>query len=602
MPQRQLRLSVETISTCGRSVSCFDPRSSFVAQQWVSNWRADIEFSFVCLTASAALARLRVYLYLVETVRENGKTKQRIVRNLGRKEMVEARGDLDRLARSAARLSQRSMILSLIEDGSAPDVRCRRVGAPLLFERLWRDSGCRAVVEELLAGRRFEFAVERAVFLTVLHRLMVSGSDRACENWRDDYRIDCIDELELHHLYRAMIWLGEELAASEQAGRTLVPRCVKDLIEERLFTRRRDLFSDLSVVFMDTTSLYFEGRGGKTLGQNGHSKDYRPHLKQMIVGIIMDQDGRPVCSEMWPGNTTDVTTLIPVIDRLRQRFAIGRVCVVADRGMISAETIAGLEERRLEYILGVRERSSKEVYDVVLKDPKPSIPLVIPRPRRPDTELEAKEVWVGERRYVVCRNLTEAKRDAEVREAVLRSLRASLRGGDKALVGNSAYRRYLKTPDEKHFEIDDKRVADDARYDGLYVLRTNTTLSPLAAMLRYRELLKVEDIFRTTKSILDTRPIYHQTDAAIRGHVFCSFLALVLRKGLEDRLAAARLRSEWGALLMDLDRLQEIETEQEGKRFILRTPVTGDVGLAFQAVGVALPPNIREAEALTSTQ
>src|SRR5450830_567190 len=318
------------------------------------------------------------YLYLVETVRENGKTKQRIVRNLGRKEMVEARGDLDRLARSAARLSQRSMILSLIEDGSAPDVRCRRVGAPLLFERLWRDSGCRAVVEELLAGRRFEFAVERAVFLTVLHRLMVSGSDRACENWRDDYRIDCIDELELHHLYRAMIWLGEELAASEQAGRMLVPRCVKDLIEERLFTRRRDLFSDLSVVFMDTTSLYFEGRGGKTLGQNGHSKDYRPHLKQMIVGIIMDQDGRPVCSEMWPGNTTDVTTLIPVIDRLRQRFAIGRVCVVADRGMISAETIAGLEEHRLEYILGVRERSSKEVYDVVLKDPKPSIPLVIP--------------------------------------------------------------------------------------------------------------------------------------------------------------------------------------------------------------------------------
>src|SRR5215471_3036222 len=141
------------------------------------------------------------YLYLVETVRENGRTKQRIIRNLGRKEMVEARGDLDRLARSAARLSQRSMILSLIEDGGAPDVACRRIGAPLLFERLWQESGCHAVVEGLLAGRRFEFAVERAVFLTVLHRLMVSGSDRACEHWRNDYRIDGIDELELHHLY-----------------------------------------------------------------------------------------------------------------------------------------------------------------------------------------------------------------------------------------------------------------------------------------------------------------------------------------------------------------------------------------------------------------
>ena len=533
------------------------------------------------------------YIYLVETVREGGKNKQRIIRNLGRKEAVKAAGDLDRLARSAARLAQRSMVLSAIEGGAAAGLTCRRIGAPLLFERLWQESGCRGVLESLLAGRRFEFPVERAVFLTVLHRLMVSGSDRACEHWRDDYRIDGIDELELHHLYRAMSWLGEELPQSEQAGRTLVPRSTKDVIEEGLFESRRDLFSELSVVFMDTTTLYFEGRGGETLGENGKSKDYRPHLKQMVLGIIMDQNGRPVCSEMWPGNTTDVTTLLAVIDRLRQRFAIGRVCVVADRGMISAKTIAGLEERKLEYILGVRERNTKEVYDVVLNDKNPFVPLLIPRERR-ETELEAKNVWVEKRRYVVCRNLAEAKRDAEVREEVLRSLRESLNRGDKALVGNSAYRRYLKTPDEGHFEIDEKRVAEDARYDGLYVLRTNMRLDALAVMLRYRELLKVEDIFRTMKSILDTRPIYHQTDAAIRGHVFCTFLALVLRKALEDHLVAARIKPEWGALIRELDRLQEIETEQDGKRFLLRTPVTGDVGRVFKAVGIALPPNIRE--------
>src|ERR1700730_9386677 len=492
------------------------------------------------------------YIYLVETVREGGKNKQRIIRNLGRKEAVKAAGDLDRLPRPAAGRSQRSMVLSAIEGGAAAGLTCRRIGAPLLFERLWQGSGCRGVLESLLAGRRFEFPVERAVFLTVLHRLMVSGSDRACEHWRDDYRIDGIDELELHHLYRAMSWLGEELPQSEQAGRTLVPRSTKDVIEEGLFESRRDLFSELSVVFMDTTTLYFEGRGGETLGENGKSKDYRPHLKQMVLGIIMDQNGRPVCSEMWPGNTTDVTTLLAVIDRLRQRFAIGRVCVVADRGMISAKTIAGLEERKLEYILGVRERNTKEVYDVVLNDKNPFVPLLIPRERR-ETELEAKNVWVEKRRYVVCRNL-----------------------------------------DEGHFEIDEKRVAEDARYDGLYVLRTNMRLDALAVMLRYRELLKVEDIFRTMKSILDTRPIYHQTDAAIRGHVFCTFLALVLRKALEDHLVAARIKPEWGARIRELDRLQEIETEQDGKRFLLRTPVTGDVGRVFKAVGIALPPNIRE--------
>src|SRR5918996_4208272 len=146
--------------------------------------------------------------------------------------------------------------------------------APLAFERLWRETGCRAVVEDLAAARGFGFSPERACFLTVLHRLMVSGSDRAADAWRDDYRIEGTEGLALHHLYRTMAWLGAELPAGEQAGRTpFAPRCTKDLVEERLFEARRDLFSELSVVFLDTPSLYFEGAGGETLGQRGHSKD-----------------------------------------------------------------------------------------------------------------------------------------------------------------------------------------------------------------------------------------------------------------------------------------------------------------------------------------
>ena len=147
------------------------------------------------------------------------------------------------------------------------------------------------------------------------------------------------------------------------------------------------------------------------------------------------------------------------------------------------------------------------------------------------------------------------------------TLRAKLRHGDKSLVGNSAYRRYLKTPAEQHFTIDEDRIAEDARYDGLYILRTNTQMHPLNAMLRYRDLLVVEQLFRSHKALLATRPIFHQTDEAIRGYVFCSFLALVLRKELEERLAAARLKPEWRELLADLDRLQEIEAEQDGRSF-----------------------------------
>jgi hypothetical protein len=533
------------------------------------------------------------YVYLVENVREEGRTKQRIIANLGRKEVVVARGDLDRLARSVARLAQRSIVLSLVEGEAPPNARCRRIGPALLFERLWHEVGCRAVLEELAAGRQFEFAAERAVFLTVLHRLFVSGSDRAAEKWRADYRIEGTEALQLHHLYRAMAWLGEPLA--DQAGASeLAPRCRKDLVEEELFARRRDLFAELSVVFMDTTSLSFEGRGGEELGRRGHSKDYRPDLHQMIVGLVMDQDGRPLCCELWPGNTADVTTLLPVVDRLRARFGVGRICVVADRGMISAQTIAALEERKLEYVLGVRERSSAEVRSTVIDDQTPLVPLVVPRASGDLTELEAKQVKIGDRRYIVCRNLAEAGRDAEQRNAILDGLRAKLAQGDKALVGNSGFRRYLKTVSVEHFAIDETRVAEDARFDGLYVLRTNTKLTPLQVMLRYRDLLRVEQLFRQAKAVLATRPIYHSSDMAIRGHVFCSFLALLLAKELEDRLHRHGIAAEWGDVLRDLDRLQEIELEQDGKRFLLRTPTTGVAGKLFQAVGVALPPNLQE--------
>lgn len=537
----------------------------------------------------------RTYLYLVESVREGGKPKQRIVANLGRKETVLEKGDLDRLVRSVGRYASRSIVLSLLDGEAAPQPTARRIGAGLLFGRLWQETGCRAVLEGLLADRQFAFPVERAVFLTVLHRLMVSGSDRCAEKWRRDQRIDGTEALGLHHLYRAMAWLGEELPADDQAGQTpFAPRCVKDTVEERLFERRRDLFSDLSVAFMDTSTLYFEGEGGETLGVRGYSKDHRPDLHQMVVGVIMDQTGRPVCCEMWPGNTADVTTLIPVVDRLRRRFGIGRVCVVADRGMISEATLAALEERGLEYVLGVRERSSTEVQAVVLQDARPFVPLVVTRKGGKQTDLEAKEVKVGGRRYIVCRNPAEQARDAAEREQIVAHLREKLKAGDKALVGNKGYRRYLQTPAADHFRLDEARIAEDALFDGIHVLRTNTMLTPLQAMLRYRELIKVERLFRTAKTLLATRPIFHQTDAAIRGHVFCSFLALILAKALEDRLAAHGIAAEWADILADIDRLQEIEIEQDGKRLRLRTPTTGCAGKLFQATGIALPPNIQE--------
>jgi hypothetical protein len=540
----------------------------------------------------------RRYLQIVETTRDGARTVQRVLATLGRVEGLEAAGRLDALLRSGARFSETALLVSSLQAGTLQASASLRIGLPMVFGRLWEQAGCRAVIERLAAGRSFGFALERAVFASVLHRLAVSGSDRAGETWLDAYHIDGADGLELHQLYRAMAWLGEELA--DQSGATRAARRTKDLIEEALFARRRGLFSDLSVVLCDTTSLLFYGPGGASLGQRGKSKDHRPDLRQVVVGVVLDAEGRPICSETWPGNATDVKALLPVTTRLRERFGIARMCVVADRGMISAETIGALEAHGIDYILRARERSDNEVRKVVLADHKPMMPLVVPRARGAETAIEVKEVVVGDwgaglkpRRYVVCFNPEEARRDA-ARAAILDSLRLKLRQGDKALIGNAGYRRFLATPREGRFEIDADRIAEDARFDGLSVLRTNSKLPTLSIALAYRQLWKVEAIFRTAKSILETRPIHPQSDAAIAGHLFCSFLALLLRKELDERLADAGVAAEWGDVARDLDRVEQVTVEQGGKRFLLRPHAPGSAGSVFKATGVALPPLVRQ--------
>ena len=533
----------------------------------------------------------RAYLQIAHSQRVGGQVRQRVIATLGRLDVLAASGQLERLVRSGARFATQAMVLSAAQDDATATVR--RIGPALVFERLWTETGCRAVIEAVAKERKHGFALERAIFLSVLHRLMGGGSDLAADRWREDYRIAGAEALELHHLYRAMAWLGEELPAQEQDDRTpFAPRCTKDLVEERLFGHRRDLFSRLDLVFMDTTSLYFEGAGGQTLGRRGHSKDHRPDLCQMILAVLIDGDGRPVCSEMWPGNTADVTTLIPVIDRLRRRFAIGRICVVADRGMISAETVAALEARRLLYLLGTRERTDKVVRDLVLADPAPCVPLTITK-RGHEIDYEAKTVTVGARHYILCRNHQEAEADAAGRDAILANLERQLARGDKALVGNTGFRRFLKTEGHGHFAIDPSKAEEDAKFDGVFVLRTNTDLDPLAAMLRYKQLWTVEAAFRTAKHLLATRPIFHKLDETIRGHVFCSFLALVLKSELEQRIAALGADGSWSEIRADLDSLTETEIVHDGRRFCVRSAPRPAASLAVRAAGVALPPTVQ---------
>lgn len=511
------------------------------------------------------------YLQLAENRWEDGRSRQRIVATLGRLDRLHAKGQVDSLLRSLGRFAQSVEIQQAHAHRDLEALSTERIGPVLVFGRLWKELEIDRVLNMLLEERRFSFDVERAIFATVLHRLFESGSDRQGIRFLRDIDVPGTGELSLHHLYRAMRWLGEN----------------KDEVEKELFTAHRNLFTQLELVFFDTTSLYFEGEGGESLGQYGHSKDHRPDRRQVVIGALLTGSGRPISCEVAAGNHSDANALLPIVDRAKERFGLKQVCFIADRGMASKRVIEGLEARKMGYIMGMRLRRLKEVREEVLSRPG--------RYQQVAENLRVKEVQIEGRRYIVCYNPEQAVKDAADREAILEALEEKLKQGSKALVGNRGFRRYLAA-EKGAMSIDRSRVTAEARFDGKWVLRTNTNLAPSEVALQYKRLLTVEEFFRAAKNLLETRPIFHKFDATICGHIFCSFLALLLMYELQERLKKRGYRLEWADIFRDLAALEEVKVRHQGKHYLLRTPLKGVCGKVLQAVGVAIPPTVREVE------
>jgi transposase len=273
------------------------------------------------------------------------------------------------------------------------------------------------------------------------------------------------------------------------------------------------------------------------------------------------------------------------------------VGIVADRGMISEASIAAMEvcDPPVGYILGARMRRQKEVKEHVLRSRAAWHEVHPERTHAKDpSPLKVREVGVDGRRYIVCLNEEQRRKDAHDRQAIVEHLRKQLKQGAKSLVGNKGYRRYLKSAATSAFEIDEEKLKDEARLDGLWVLRTNLQDDAELIACAYKMLWMVEDLIRTTKSIMETRPIYHQRDETIRGHVFCSFLALSLKIELERRMRQEQVEWEWAEIIRGLDQLHEVEAHFSGKRYVLRSQLVGHAHKAMRAAAVAVPPTLRQ--------
>ena len=514
------------------------------------------------------------YLQIVESIRDRDKVRQKVIGTLGRADKVLASGKIDALIRS---LSQFAIHLKVVEASRMPDmeaVSSREWGAALVFGSLWDRQGMPDLIRRLAEKRRFEFDVERASFAMALQRLCAPGSDLQGSQWIPTVECPGFDKLELQHFYRTTSFLAE----------------VRDELEAELSWRDRDLFSlELDLIFIDTTSLYVYTDSETDLRKRGYSRDRRPDLPQFVLCVVVNRHGWPVAWDIFPGNTADGRSLEMMVRRLRKRLQISSVVLVGDRGMISADTIkllTGDRKAPFDYVLGCRMRKQKEVTDDVLSRAG--------RYQKVNDNLEVKEVVVGERRYVVCRNPLEARKDMASREALLEQLRRTIsERGPKAVIGNRGYARFVQIA-KGSVTINQQAVEADSRLDGKFVLITNTDMPASDVAMTYKSLWRVERTFREQKTTLEVRPIYHQRDDTSIGHIVASFLALRLEVDLQRRLDEKGVCVSWPDLMRDLKRVQSVLVELEQTRYQLRTTMQGASLHAFQAAGVRPPASISQ--------
>lgn len=523
---------------------------------------------FVRVKRSGGSEGAREYLQIVESRREGGTVRQRVLATLGRREELVSDGRLDGLLTSLAKFSERLRVVERVRTEGLAAHAARSWGPALVFERLWREQGLDREMSRLSKDREFGFNVERVAFALALQRLCAPGSDLQGASWVRTVECSGFEAIELQHMYRTVGWLAQ----------------VRDDLERDLFLKDRDLFSQtLDLVFIDTTSTYLYRTEQTELRRRGYSRDRMADCPQVIICLAVDQQGWPIAWDILPGNTADTVAFVAMIKKLRERFRIGRAIVVADRGMISKDTIALLQEHAelpFDFILGCKMRNQREVTDEVLARAG--------RYHKVAENLEVKQVTVDDRRYVVCRNPLEAKKDAAAREAIVAKLEQALRHGPKSVVGNTGFKRFTRVSTGA-VSIDHEAIERDARLDGKFVLRTSTDLSAEDVARAYKSLWRVERAFRETKSTLEVRPVFHHRDDTTVGHIVGCFLALRLEVDLQRRLDERNVDTAWPDLMRDLTEVRAVDVTLDGKSYRLRTDLRGSAFQAFAAAGVRPP-------------
>ncbi len=429
----------------------------------------------------------------------------------------------------------------------------RSYGDVYVVEDLLRKLGMLEVLRSKLRKRRYTSGVADAIVAMVANRLSEPMSKRAVDEWvREEIYFPESEELELQHYYRGLDFLED----------------CKDEIEDELFWKTRTLFNrKVDIIFYDTTSTYVEGAGESELLEYGYSRDRRSDRKQIIVGLVTDRDGLPVCSSVFPGSTMDMRTVEGMLQRVK-RFDFERCIFVCDRGMVSEDNLKAIEKAEYEYLVGVKLRGLTEVRDKVLCSKG--------RFQKVDNSLEVKEVILDGRRYIICRNPEEAEHDRHIREELVEKLSEELSASDLtkkqecAIINHSVKKRFVRRLKSGRLVLNKQRILQERRYDGKYVLlTTDRALEASELAHQYKHLFSVERAFRSLKSGINLRPFYHWTTNRIKAHVSLCVLSYFVQ-----RYAELKTEKSWDVISKHMKRISATKILLKNGAMIKRSQLT----------------------------
>lgn len=522
------------------------------------------------------------YLRIVESIRHKGKVVQRVIANLGDLSLIN-KDNLYKLCLSLSQYTGRK----LPSPQELEAVRALHYGEVITIQAIWDSLNLSLILKNSLTKKRkmnFDYAL--CVFIMLVNRLIAPKSKLSLTAWQERIYTQKKAKPKYQHFLRALDYLAYS----------------KEEIEKNLFSQLTDLFSlKLNLIFYDLTSTYLEGKNCP-LAEFGYSRDHRPDARQIVLGLLVTDEGLPITHQIYNGSTSDKSTLKETIDTLKKRFQIKRCIFVGDRGLVSEENLNYLIAEEYPFIVALRKRNSNEVKDI-LKAASGNNYAVL------SNILRLKETVFKQMRYLICKNPQKQEGDRIFRDNLIKAVSGELKKSSKKqdaqsnlkraaeLLAQKKTKRYFIIGIDKQnnffWRLNEDGISYEKELDGVYILKTNVQEIPAYEVVKaYKNLCEVEDAFREIKDFLKLRPIYHYSTQRVKGHVMVCVLAYLVEKLLEKSLKRANLNLSPREALGHLETLRLVENNLAGQRLFCVTTPSQEHRSILKAVGITNPPKI----------